>query len=321
MTYQEFLKLKEQLLKENANLINLSENDLYSYLPSNIEYDNSGHVNGVVYRCHLVEDWLNYYDLPIELKKHIGVSNGVRHSIETLVKEFTNKHFLIPADVYPFYQKTLDNNKIQYSEYSTLNVISLFDDIDNKKADIMLLTDPLKPLGRDINKDEYLKISKWLSLDKDRLLIVDSAYTIHNKINEFIFDLYNETNQVILMYSLSKSWCLPNHFGVTIFPKNKKGIDLREVYKKLDKNQDKLNIAYMALNKYKDHPLQLREVIEQKHILIKQYIDISKSKSINNPSYMYYTEISFSEFLSQGILVIPASVFGCDKGSVISLLI
>lgn len=321
MNYNEFLVKKENILNDNPDLINLAENNFYNYLPNNIEYDGSGHINGIVYRCHLVEDWLNYYSLSAELKKNIGVSNGVRHSIETLVKEFSNKKFMIPADVYPFYQKTLNDNKIEYSEYKTLNVESLFDDIEDEIADVMLLTDPLKPLGRDINKSEYLKISKWLSKDEKRILMVDSVYTIHNELNEFIFELYKKTNQVILMYSLSKSWCLPNHFGITIFPQNSLGQELREVYKKLDKNQDKLNLAYMALNKYKEKPSKIKNIIEQNHIKIKEYIDIEHSKSIKNPSYMYYTKISFDEFLEKGILVIPASVFGCKDGSIVSLLI
>lgn len=322
MNYENFLIYKENLLK-NKKLINLSENNLYSYYKNNMTYDFSGHINGIVYRCHLVEDWLNYYGLNQNLKKHIGVSNGVRNSIEIISKKLNKSKFLIPKDVYPFYQKTLNNNNITFEEYSTLGVNELFKDINNKAADIMLLTDPLKPLGRDILNIEYENIEKWLKKDKSRLLIVDGVYTLDNRLNDYILNLYEKTNQVILLYSLSKSWRLPNYFGISIFPKNDFGENLREDYKKLEKNQEKLNYAFMALNKYKDEPLYLKKLLQENQKKLKElnpYFKELKNNSEKNPSYLLYSERDFQEWLNDGILVIPASVFGGERGSIYSLL-
>lgn len=321
MNYDEFLNYKKKLLEKQNYLINFSENNLYDYYPSKIKYDGSGHINGVVYRCHLVEDWLNYYGLEQELKKHIGVSNGVRHSIETLANKFKEKKFLIPEDVYPFYQKTLKNKNIKFEEYTTLGVKTLFNEIINKQADIMLLTDPLKPLGRDIFEKEYKKIEEWLIADKSRLLIVDGVYTLHNRLNNNILKLYRETNQVILLYSLSKAWCLPNHFGVSILPQNSIGQELREEYKLLEKNQEKLNYAYMALNKYKDTPHRLKTLLKEKREELEEFFIFNLPKSEDNPSYLFYSERSFEDCLKDGILVIPASVFGGKRGSVYSILV
>ena len=95
------------------------------------------------------------------------------------------------------------------------------------EADILLITDPLKPLGRDITDNEYNKVKKWLAVDSSRLLIVDGVYTLNNRLNSFLLKLYEESKQVILMYSLSKAWCLPNHFGVSLLPKNSFGLEIR----------------------------------------------------------------------------------------------
>lgn len=321
MNYIEFLAFKNKILKERPELINLSENDLYNYKISEIKYNGSGHINGIVYRCHLVEDWLKYYNLSQDLKKHIGVSNGVRHSIETIFSQLKNKKFIIPIDVYPFYQKTCNDNNINYSEYKTLGVESLFVDINNMKGDVLLITDPIKPLGRDINESEYKTIKNWLKVDKSRILMVDCVYMINNELNPFLFDLYENTKQVILMYSLAKSWCLPNHFGITLFPKNEFGQSLREVYKTLEKNQDKLNLAYMALNKYKDFPENLKNIFKLKRLEVDNLLLLNIKQSECNPSYLFYTEQGFEELLKKGILTIPASVFGSKKGSIISVLI
>ena len=320
MNYTEFLILKEQLLKDNKNLINLAENNLYTYNPHNLEYkEGDGHINGVVYRCHLVEDWLNYYGLSQDLKKHIGVSNGIRHSLETIVEHFKERSFLIPADVYPFYQNTLNDKKVNYKEYRTLGVDELFTDLTD--TDIMLLTDPLKPLGRDITANEYNHIKKWLDEDYSRLLIVDAVYLLDNKVNQYLFNLYETSNQVIIMHSLSKAWCLPNHFGVTFFPKNEMGQELREAYKKLAKNQDKLNLAYIALNTSKNLPELLKAMLVDNKTKVNDLTDLDLATSTCNPSYMFYSPVDFKEHLKNGILTIPASVFGGDKGSVISTLI
>lgn len=320
MNYNDFLELKEHLLKENKNLLNLAENNLYVYKPHNIFYQTgAGHINGIVYRCHLVEDWLNHYGLSQEFKKHIGVSNGVRHSLETIIEHFKDKSFLVPADVYPFYQKTLNEKDVIYKEYKTLGVDKLFTDLAD--TDIMLLTDPLKPLGRDITPNEYGHIEKWLNEDYSRLLLVDAVYLLDNKVNAYLFNLYKTTNQVIIMHSLSKAWCLPNHFGVTFFPDNEMGQNLREAYKKLEKNQEKLNLAYIALNQCKKHPELLRAKLFENKTKVNDLTDLGIETSAWNPSYMFYSPVSFQEHLDNGLLTIPASVFGGDKGSVISTLI
>lgn len=321
MNYEEFLKFKSETLLARPNIINLAENNLYKYHPFDLSYDGSGHVNSVVYRCHLVEDWLKYYNLPGNLKKYVGVSNGIRHSLDTLSEKFTNKNFLIPKDVYPFYQRLLNEKRINFKEYQTLAVESLFSNIEHTEADILLITDPIKPLGRDILSEEYDCIDAWLFQDKNRILLVDMAYLLDNKINKRLLSMYHKTQQVIFLCSISKGWSLPNHFGITVFMPNDAGQELREYYKLLDKNQDNLNLAYMALNKAKDYPQLLKVMLKQLQERVEIIIGEKLPQSTENPSYLFYLNKNFEALLSQNILSIPASVFGGDTGVVISSLI
>lgn len=85
-----------------------------------------------------------------------------------------------------------------------LDVDVLFENLANDN--ILLLTNPLKPLGRDITSTEYQHIEDWLAADAERLLLVDAVYLLENKVN-----------QVIIMHSLSKAWCLPNHLLSNFF--------------------------------------------------------------------------------------------------------
>ena len=81
MNYNEFLEQKKQILNNN-NVIDMSENNLYKFVSDKLSLSEmsgkvKGHVNGNVHRCHLVEDWLKYFNLPEEFKKYIeGLLEG-----------------------------------------------------------------------------------------------------------------------------------------------------------------------------------------------------------------------------------------------------
>lgn len=313
MNYKEFLNYKKQILESNPNLVNCAENDLYSYFSFENKYKEvDGHVNGNIHRCHLVEDWLNYYSLSQNYKKFIGVSDGVRHSLGLLVEKFAEKKWLIPKDVYPFYQSLMQEKETLYSEYSTLGVDCLF--IDLVKADILLITYPLKPLGRDILDNELWRIKNWLSEDSSRRLVVDAVYLQSKYELNLLMDLF-KSNQVYILFSLSKSWCLPNTLGITFVPEQ--DLFIKEVFKMLNKTDLSLNLAYQALNLNTERP----NVIKNKHI--KNYLEMKNHISLPtfNGGYLFYVNSSHEELLNKGILSIPASVFGGKKGSIISTLI
>lgn len=317
----------EQYTKERIDLLNLGYKDygntnLYAYFNSEVEYKkNSGHINGVVYRCHLVEDWLNYYGLSNQYKKYIGVSSGVRDSLSVLSKIFNvdkiNK-WIIPKDVYPTYQKILNANECKYEEYITLGEEYIFNFLEDNNSQILLITNPLKPNGTMLNKEDFNNINLWLSKDKNRILIVDCAYML-SKIDNELFKLY-ETNQVILLFSLSKLWLIPNHFGVSLLPNNDIGLKIREAYKSLEKNQDKLNAAYAALNEYKEFPNNLKFKIIEKINQANKELESSFEVNEENPSYLFYDNNTYEYWKEKKVLTIPASVFGGDKGVIISIL-
>lgn len=312
MNYQEFLEYRDLQLKKNPNLVDLGNTNLYKYF----NFDNSietvkGHVNGNVHRCHLVEDWLNHYSIDQVYKKNIGVSTGVRNTLQMLAERYKDKNWLIPKDVYPFYQANLNNNVKSVSEYQTLTFEEKFRDLVN--ADIMLLNYPLKPFGHQLSHNETQSISKWLKSDNSRLLIDDAVYA--KKIDiPYLLELY-EQGQVYLLFSLSKGWCMPNVFGVNFIPKE--DADARDIFKKMERNENNLTLAYAALN---ENDFLAREKIMEVKINNNLKI-VSQLGLFEVQSYLYYSEKSSEEYLNDGYLVIPVSVFGGSNGSILSLLI
>lgn len=324
MNYQKFLKFKKDEINSENLFLDLSKTDLYSAFPIDKSMKKvNGHVNGNIHRCHLVEDWLNFWKLPEELKRQVGVSSGVRNSLSLLSNEFSDRQWVIPKDVYPYYQYLLSKNSIQYVDYETLNdEINLFDNLPD--GDILLLTYPFKPLSRNLNVDEIESIENWLNQDKSRRLVVDAVYLNVGfpEILGTLFDLFSK-EQTFLLFSLSKSFLLPEVLGLTFIPE--KDIHYREIFKSLKVEKHSLNLAYQALNAgfINDLPFVLNDYLKNLH---NKTSNILKDFDINLPKfnggYLYHVPGDYFErLLDHKILTIPDSVFGGHgDGIVISLL-
>jgi hypothetical protein len=312
MNYKEFLSYKKNILEQNPNVINLSENNLYQYFYFTTDCSSvKGHVNGNIHRCHLVEDWLNIHNISHDYKKYIGVSSGVRDSLEILTETYSDEKWIIPQDFYPFYQKCLTSKKLDYLEYKTLTT-NIFHNLP--EGNVLLINYPLKPSGNKLNKTDFDLIKSWLSENKNRRLIIDGAYLTDQTELLNMLDLYH-FGQTTLLFSLSKSWCLPNVFGLSFICKEDNEV-IRSKYIKLKTNKESLVLAYQALNVYKKRPFVIKNELEKLYLNAIKQLDLPDF----NGGYLYYIEVDPSDLLSNNILAIPATVFGGNKGSVISTL-
>lgn len=319
MNYREFINYKNNIIENNDDIVDLSSTNIYKTY--NIEkkfIDVIGHVNGNIHRCHLVENWLDLCGISHDFKSQIGTSTGVRDSLSILVDEFKKKNWTIPKDVYPFYQNLFNEKDVQYNEYTTLTNDSLFDDLGD--ADCLLLTYPLKPLGRDLSSNEINIINDWLNYDSNRRLFIDAVYFngFDQSILNNLFQLF-EGDQTFLLFSLSKSFLLPNVFGVTFLPN--KDLLLRNNFKNLKPLSLNLNLAFQALNT-SDLNRQskiLSESLFDKYLRLESLL---KKEGIDIPLYnggylVYNHDNSHDKMLEKGILSIPESVFGGTGNGVV----
>lgn len=317
MNYNEFLLFKEHTLKSQPNIINLAENNLYAYFHfENKIIENIGHIGNSIHRCHLVDDWLLYNNINTEYKKNIVVSNGVRHTLSILVDFFHQEHFIIPSDVYPFYFSLPFNSLSTYSTLDNENLFSNINEIINKNSkNFLLITYPFKPSNRVLSSDEILSLHKYLE-NENNSIIFDSVYIYTKEDINFLLSLFNlYPKQIYILFSLSKSFCLPNVLGLSIIPTIN---ELKQIFVQYKKTYESLNLAFQAFRNLNDRPSIIQKKIEHNHKLVNKIINIPNF----NHSYLFYLQhLSFEELLKNNILTIPSSVFGGKNGCVISTLI
>lgn len=306
MNYQEFLAFKTKTLAENPDFHNAAENNLYDCLahlkPSIPENLPTG------YRCHIAEDYLARANLPAQYKTRCSITQGVRHSLTELFAVLDN--WIIPADQYPWYSATLGSKP--HKTYDTLGYSDVFNDLTDGT---LLITCPLKMGGRDYSGQEWNQLADFLQSDPNNLLIVDMVYNLDFNIPAKLLDLYS-TNQVVLLYSLSKSFLLPNVCGFTLLPDSLVGSALSKRLNGLAKNQPKIDVgAYVVRNDF--------ETTERiKNHLRERRREVPHLKSQPHRfDYLIYSVVAPEFYLANQMLVIPESVFGGKRnGCVFSVL-
>ena len=319
MKFKEFLTFREQILRENPKIIDLGEIYLkknLSYLSPKIDESN---LQEKIHRCHLSENWLSLFDCPQEWKNRLFISEGVRHSLKLIFPILAEQNYTvyIPKDVYPVYSELAQTSGLQPRYFETIP-IPIFPDIKcNNSQEVLLLPNPLKPLGRLLYKHEITALKQWLAAGEQRRLIVDTVYTFENKLAASSLDLFH-TNQVIILHSLSKGWMAPQIFGVALFPETDIKI-FGQAFR--DNSPSNLNLFYARqfLTTYSEFPFILHKVLVEKWESTMEFVQdtyLGKNVNIHTDFHGYLTvvPISFKLLLQEfNILAIPVSVFGSDK--------
>jgi len=319
--YDEFLALKARL-KAQGRYRNHAENNLYACFPAELHIParvTRGHQEDRVYRCHLVEDYLSFMSWPAEYQAFAGASQGVRHSLTVLFEHFRNDRWLLPQDVYPFYLREAAGRGLACTTYPTLNEPLHFAGVD-PSIRIMLSIYPLKPKGVYWTEAEQQACEQWLGGGPDRILILDLVYHTQRTLPAGLKRLY-QTNQVILLHSLSKMFLLPSHFGVCLLPHTALGRELRERFKALPKDETRLKAAFNALHDFQWVHDRVRQQLWNWHVE-RIAPAFPWGNDPRQPLYLFYSPHSFEYWLNErGVLAIPESVFGGKaNGSVLSSL-
>ena len=170
-------------------------------------------------------------------------------------------------------------------------------------------------------RSEINTLRNWLNGNKERRLVIDCVYMLSINEYEEIFKLFDDTQQVYLLFSLSKTWLIPNVIGFTFIPEHDLNVT-KEIFKNLNINKKDLNLGYLALNKYKDRPELVKQVLrDQINIAANKIKEFGLINDFDNPGYLFYSNKSFDYWLEKGFLTIPATVFGGKEGVIISTLI
>lgn len=309
MNHKEYLKLREELGVPNLKIIDEGDLNLYNKYPM-LPVTSEGHINGEVYRCHLAEDFLQVTELDHLNKQELLISHGVRNTLETLFTLHNSKKWLIPEDCYPWYNQKAREYNLNTSTYQVLKTSgNIFQDLLTTDADILLTTEPLKPTGRDLNEEEWDTLNTWVK-DENKLLIIDTVYSLNLSTMTKLWNLYHNNRNVIIAHSLSKSYATPKSIGITIT----KQAELTPIFRNIPKDEGRLRQAYTLLNHGAEHQKLIKDSLRQ----ASQELQLQTSMKLSEHTYMYYDPYDDHEMLlRQGILAVPTSVYGSTQPGVI----
>lgn len=249
-------------------------------------------------------------------------SSGVRESLKSLFGLFSaqGREIWLPKDVYPFYWQAAQAADIQIQSFSTLPSpdMTVLDTASSRA--VILITNPVSPLGRLMNKKETGVLKDWLDVSSQRRVVIDAVYRYARGFDNHTIDLF-KTGQCVIAHSLSKAWLERGIFGVVMMPEADLP-DYRVVLK--SPSQQKCNSAFLALHHQADLPY------EQQHDFLNEWGRLSPVIQTFAPDFRapltgYFSTVSvpYEKILGEyDTLAIPGSVFGSGNPdiSVISCL-
>ncbi len=312
MKLEGFLQLRAEIKATRPELLDLSELNLYRTLaPRFPAIEPSTHAQAP-YRCHLAERYLAHLGLSRDLKPNTLVSHGVRRSLKALFTLLAARGQTVgvPDDVYPVYGQLAAEAGALVVPWSARHGLP-GDDVLNT-LDALLICDPLKPWGTTIGESDAARLSRWTKQDERRMLLVDSAYATPP--SALALQLVHEQSAALLV-SLAKGWLIPDHAGLCIVPSRFQRAG-REAFAALPKDEIRLRIGYAALTEHADRVLgvqqSLAELATRLDALTARRPELAASKCVG---YFATSTRSFADLLAQGVLAVPASVFGAPGGT------
>ncbi|WP_338868556.1 aminotransferase class I/II-fold pyridoxal phosphate-dependent enzyme [Myxococcus stipitatus] len=305
MNHEAFLAVRDALRSKRPELIDLAELNVYRSLGPTFEAIAPSTHQEAPYRCHLAERFLAHLGLEAGVKARTQVSHGVRRSLRVLFGWLASRKARvgIPDDVYPVYLQLAREAGVEVVRFPAREGIPVLDAFD-----ALLLCEPLKPWGHTPPREELERVEAWVhEAPERRVLLIDSAYATPP--NPWTLRLLREELAFVLV-SLSKGWLLPDHVGLCITPSRWKE-DARAAFAPLPKDEQKLRIGYAALTEHAARPRRVSEILAERARRLDAFTASNPGlRAASCVGYFAVSQCSFEELLEQGILGVPASVFG-----------
>ncbi|BDS06833.1 hypothetical protein NT6N_18730 [Oceaniferula spumae] len=237
-------------------------------------------------------------------------TRGVRSSLNGLFEIISQQgsDLWLPEDVYPFYWECANSHHLNPRSFCTLPSPDFSFLESTSPHSVVLLTNPISPLGRSLSEEEGKEIVNWLSQSDGRRIILDTVYSYALHIDPISQKLY-ETGQCFITHSLSKAWLERGIFGVLLTPETDYDTCLRLIEAP---QQVECNSAHHALTSSADMPrLQQRAFSDEWNSLSSSIKNFHPSFNVPTLGYFSFINVNFTDVLnSYNALLIPASVFG-----------
>ncbi len=277
-----------------------------------------------VHRCDLARLWLKRRALSDAGALYL--CEGVRHALALLFHQYAEEgsKVALPSDVYPVYGKLAQVagvSTVGFETFPGFNLKKLLSDLEAAAVQIVVLPKPLKLQGRDWSAEDVTLACEWLREDPARRIILDAVYSMGLAYSSGTFSLL-ESDQVLLLDSLSKGWLHEQVLGAVLVPE--KDAQRYAFFKNLPPNAEKLALAQSLLTEASAVPQALEAQLER---LRATFFKVLGYKGIEVPAisrgYLLPVHQSVEILLNtHGMLVLPASVFGSshEDWSILSTL-
>lgn len=312
MIFSEFQSFRDRALRERPDIIDCAETNLYASLTPLIPPPTPDPAH-TVHRCHLAKEWAQLFGAPPGAERLALISRGVRDSLAHLFGYYARLNALlwIPADNYPVYGELARAAQLAPLEFPTLPEPRWPDAPPCHTAEVLLITNPLKPLGRWLSDSDVQQLCAWLAQSPRRRILLDAVYTFDLRFHPSTIALM-ETGQTILLHSLTKGWLHPKLFGIALIP----GSDapaLSPVFREQAPLQASLARARELMGTYAQMPAEVASALSEArdHLFDELPASLETLSPEAAPGYLFPVKAAWSELLEKAnILGIPAETFG-----------
>jgi histidinol-phosphate/aromatic aminotransferase/cobyric acid decarboxylase-like protein len=249
----------------------------------------------------LEECWRSATGL-LDAPGHVVLATGVRPLLSALFAWFARdgRRLHAPADVYPVYLDSARRAGLDVTTFPTVPVPMLPTSALVSGPEVMLIPEPLVPLGRPLSGAETAHISSWLEEDRRRLLVLDCVYTFSSHFTQAAQALLS-SGQTILLHSLAKAFLTPDTAGFAIGP--------HSVLESFEHRipHEAVATAVRVLNSAPNLPSRLNCLFAERWARM-AVADIATPAT----GYFAVAPLSFDSLLARGHLAVPGSTFGAS---------
>ncbi len=318
MNFSDFQRFRERILRERSNVLDCAATNLYASLARLIP-PATPTPEHTVHRCHLATEWGHHFGFSPETSRLAFVSSGARDSLSRLFRYYksTNTCLWLPADNYPVYGELARTAGFTPCEFPTIPTPVWPNSAPATGPELLVVTNPLKPLGRWLTQSDVATLKVWLTASPQRRLILDVVYTFDRQFHATTLELI-ATGQTILLHSLTKGWLHPRLFGVALVP----AIDakaLADSFRTQPPSQSNLARARELLSSHAEMPIVVANEIAAARERLHSALPIMSPALSSLDAASYFTPVSghWSDLIeTHNILGIPASVFGSSRDDI-----
>ncbi|MFL5349538.1 MAG: hypothetical protein ACJ8AT_32465 [Hyalangium sp.] len=255
--------------------------------------------------------WREAFGLPssgLGTETRILLGRGVRDLLRALFLHFAREGRVLhaPSDVYPVYHSLAAGAGLPVHPFPTCPAPALPKLAPSASPEVLLLPEPLVPLGRFLSDAEVRELEAWLGADPRRLVVLDAVYTFAPRFSAATERLLR-TGQALLVHSLAKGHLTPDLAGFALVP----GVlgPSVEAGELPGLEPTAVRQACFLLERHADLPARVQARFEEQWGRVREALG-PLPFDIPRTGYFTTCALGFEELLSRGWLAVPGSVFG-----------